>query len=73
MLILSRKKNQAIILGEDIEILITDIKGDTVKIGIRAPRNVPVNRKEVYEIITRENIEASAANPDDLDQASSLI
>lgn len=55
MLILTRKKDQAIIIGDDISIKIVEVKGDTVKIGISAPRTVSVHRQEIYEEITREN------------------
>ena len=55
MLILSRKKDESIIIGDDIEISIVDIKGDHVKLGIKAPRNVKVYRQEVYKAIQQEN------------------
>lgn len=58
MLALSRKKNEAIVINNDIEITILDIKGDQVKIGISAPKEVPVYRKEVYVQIQKENEEA---------------
>lgn len=58
MLILARKENQSIMIGEDIEISILNIKGDHVKIGINAPSNVKVYRKEVFEEIQAANIAA---------------
>jgi len=58
MLILSRRANESIMIGDSIEISIVDIKGDQVKLGIRAPKKVKVYRKEVYENIQRENREA---------------
>lgn len=58
MLILARKENQSIMIGEDIEISILNIKGDHVKIGINAPSTVKVYRKEVFEEIQAANIEA---------------
>lgn len=58
MLALSRKKNEAIIINNDIEITILDIKGEQVKIGIAAPKEVPVYRKEVYIQIQDANKEA---------------
>ncbi|MCR4904012.1 MAG: carbon storage regulator CsrA [Butyrivibrio sp.] len=61
MLALSRKKNEAIIVNNDIEITILDIRGDQVKIGIAAPKEVPIYRKEVYLQIQQENKEAQAA------------
>ncbi len=59
MLVLSRRKDETIMIGDDIEITIVDIKGDTVRLGITAPREVAVHRKEIYEAIKRENIAAA--------------
>lgn len=58
MLALSRKKNEAIIINNNIEITILEVRGDQVKIGIAAPKEVPVYRKEVYEQIQNANKEA---------------
>lgn len=58
MLALSRKMNESIMLGNDIEITILEIKGDQVKIGIRAPKVVPIYRKEIYLQIQQSNKEA---------------
>lgn len=58
MLALSRKKNEAIIINNNIEITILEVKGDQVKIGINAPKEVPVYRKEVYLQIQEANSEA---------------
>ncbi|MBR0164435.1 MAG: carbon storage regulator CsrA [Lachnospiraceae bacterium] len=55
MLALSRKKNEAIVINNDVEITVLDIRGDQVKIGIAAPREVPIYRKEVYLQIREEN------------------
>ena len=54
MLVLSRQRDETIIIGDDIEITIVDIRGDKVRLGINAPPHVPVHRKEVYEAIKRE-------------------
>ena len=62
MLALSRKKNEALVVNNNIEITILDIKGDQVKIGISAPKEVPVYRKEVYIQIQEANKEAMSAN-----------
>lgn len=55
MLVLTRKKNESLMIGEDIEIVIVDIQGDRVRIGINAPKKLPVHRKEVYEEIIEAN------------------
>ncbi|MDO4513999.1 MAG: carbon storage regulator CsrA [Lachnospiraceae bacterium] len=59
MLALSRKKNEALVINNDIEITILEIKGEQVKIGITAPKEVPVYRKEVYMQIQKANEEAT--------------
>lgn len=59
MLVLSRKKQEAIQIGEDIEIKILSIEGDQVKIGIEAPSNIAIHRKEVIQAIEQENNEAA--------------
>lgn len=70
MLVLSRQRDETIMIGDDIEITVVDIRGDKVRLGITAPSSVPVHRKEVYEAIKRENREASQMKADDLDQAA---
>ena len=55
MLVLSRKLNQSIVIGDDIHIVVVSVDRDTVKLGIQAPRSVPVHRAEVYEEIQRAN------------------
>lgn len=54
MLVLSRKRDESIIIGDDIEIVIVDVRGDKVRLGISAPREISVHRKEIYEAIQRE-------------------
>ncbi len=54
-LVLSRRVDQEILIGDNIELLIVDIRGDKVRIGIEAPKDVPVHRQEVYEQIQKEN------------------
>lgn len=66
MLVLSRQKDEAIMIGDDVEITIVDIRGDKVRLGITAPAHIPVHRKEVYEAIKRENRAASNVRPEDL-------
>lgn len=71
MLALSRKKNEALIVNNNIEITILEIKGEQVKLGISAPKNVPVYRKEVYVQIQEANKEA--VNADGLDALKNLL
>ena len=66
MLVLSRQRDETIIIGDTIEITVVDIRGDKVRLGINAPKQVQVHRKEVYEAILRENTEASAVQPSDM-------
>jgi carbon storage regulator len=73
MLVLSRRIDERIMIGDQIEISIVDIKGDQVKIGIQAPGNVKVYRKEVYEAIQKENIEAARAKPAALPDLGRLV
>ena len=57
MLVLSRKKNESIIIGDDITIVVVESCGDKVRLGIEAPKEVPVHRQEVYEAIRRNQTE----------------
>ena len=59
MLVLSRQKDQSIIIGDNIEVTIVDVRGDKVRLGITAPKDVPVHRREIYEAIQREKREKS--------------
>lgn len=63
MLALSRKVNESIIVGTDVEITILEVKGDQVKIGINAPKSVPIYRKEIYLQIKESNQEAAQSQP----------
>ncbi|HOQ04518.1 MAG TPA: carbon storage regulator CsrA [Anaerohalosphaeraceae bacterium] len=54
MLVLSRQKDESIMIGDDIEITIVDVRGDKVRLGINAPRKVEVHRKEIYLLIQKE-------------------
>jgi carbon storage regulator len=54
MLVLSRQRDETIMIGDDIEITVVDIRGEKVRLGINAPAHIPVHRKEVYEAIKRE-------------------
>ncbi len=65
MLVLSRQRDQSIIIGDNVVITIVDVRGDKVKLGIEAPKEIPVHRQEVYEAIQRENRQAALLKPDD--------
>ena len=58
MLVLSRQRDESIMIGDDIEITIVDVRGEKVRLGITAPSHVPVHRKEVYEAIKREKAQS---------------
>jgi carbon storage regulator len=64
MLVLARRLNESIMIGDDIEVVVIDIKGDQVKLGIKAPRKVTVHRKEIYQEIKQENIAAISSDFD---------
>ena len=55
MLVLSRKKNESIVINNDITIVVVEIRGDKVRLGVEAPKEVPVHRQEVYEAIRRSD------------------
>ena len=61
MLVLSRQRDETIMIGDDIEITVVDIRNDKVRIGINAPAHIPVHRKEVYEAIQLEKKSADSA------------
>ena len=70
MLVLSRQRDETIMIGDNIQITVVDIRGDKVRLGIVAPIEIPVHRKEVYEAIQRENRNASNLEPKDLTKVS---
>ena len=73
MLILARRIGESIMIGDQVEISVVDIKGDQVKLGIKAPSNVKVYRREVYAAIQEENRAAAAAAPRDLPKLEGLL
>jgi len=68
MLILTRKVNEAIMIGDQIEIMVVEVSGDQVRIGINAPRDIPVYREEVYDSIRRENVNAVYKGEEGIEQ-----
>jgi carbon storage regulator len=66
MLVLTRKVNQSIIINDNIEVIVIEVRGEQVRIGINAPRDVSVHRKEVYKQIHQENVSASEVRPEDI-------
>lgn len=66
MLVLSRQRDETIMIGDEVEITVVDIRGDKVRLGITAPRHIQVHRKEVYEAIKRENQQAAKVSTEDV-------
>lgn len=62
MLVLSRKKNESIVINNDITIVVVEIRGDKVRLGVEAPKEVPVHRREVYDAIKRSQAEDGSAS-----------
>ena len=68
MLVLSRHRDESIMIGDDVVVTIVDIRGDKVRLGIDAPQDIPVHRQEVYEAIQRENRNAAKMDSPDTRQ-----
>jgi carbon storage regulator len=66
MLVLSRQRDETIMIGDDVQITVVDIRGDKVRLGITAPRHIQVHRKEVYDAIKRENEQAAKIRQQDV-------
>lgn len=73
MLALSRKTDEAIIINDDIEIKVIEVRGDQVKLGISAPKSVPIYRKEVYAQIQKSNKEANSKSDVNMSDLKKLI
>lgn len=73
MLVLTRKVNESIMIGDSIEVVVVEVHGEQVRIGIKAPREVAVHRREVYEAIQKENIEAAKQKVETLSKAAELF
>jgi carbon storage regulator len=69
MLVLTRKAQESIMIGDQIEVTVTAVEGDQVRLGISAPPEVRIFRREIYDAIREENIRAAAAGVDDLETA----
>jgi len=67
MLVLSRQRDESIMIGDNIVITIVDVRGDKVRLGIQAPTEIPVHRHEVYEAIKRDNDRAARLQPKDVE------
>ncbi len=65
MLVLSRQRDESIVIGDDVVITIVDIRGDKVRLGVNAPSEIPVHRQEVYDAIRRENRQSAELSPQD--------
>ncbi len=63
MLVLSRQRDESIMIGDDVEITIVDVRGDKVRLGITAPKHIPVHRREIYDAIQREKAQKAEAEP----------
>ncbi len=73
MLVLARKVNESIMIGDDIEVVVVDIKGDQIKLGIRAPKQVAVHRTEIYREIKEQNKQAAATPARSLKDLGALL
>ena len=65
MLVLSRKKNESIVINDNIVVTVVDIRGDKVRLGFDAPKDVPIHRREVYDAIKRSEAASDARRTDD--------
>lgn len=66
MLVLSRKKNESIVINDDITIVVVEIRGDKVRLGVEAPKEVPVHRREVFDAIHRNEVPAEKSAGEDV-------
>lgn len=73
MLVLTRRHNESIMIGDSVEITVIEVKGEQVKLGISAPKDIIVHRKEIYMAIQRENIDASKSTLDKLSEIGGIF
>ena len=69
MLVLTRKRNESIVIGDDIELTVLSVAGERVRMGIQAPRDIPVFRKEVYLEIQQQRLEAGSSAREEVEEA----
>ena len=72
MLVLSRRPNQSIMIGSDVVVTVLEVRGDQVRIGIKAPRSVDVHREEVFAALQKANRSAASPSPEALDALGAL-
>ncbi|MFP4496754.1 MAG: carbon storage regulator CsrA [Vulcanimicrobiota bacterium] len=70
MLVLTRKKNESIIIDNNIEVLVLDVKGDQIRLGINAPKSIKIHRKELLDNIKEQNVSSQGVNQDNLESLS---
>ncbi|NLJ99999.1 MAG: carbon storage regulator CsrA [Clostridia bacterium] len=73
MLVLTRKNNETLVIGKDIFVTVLDIQGDRVKLGIDAPRDISIHRKEIFDAIAEENKLATTVRPEQLSQLAKFM
>lgn len=73
MLVLTRKTNESIIIGDEIAITVLSVEGDQVRLGITAPKDIAVHRREIYELIKKENLEAAQSSAADFSSILKLL
>jgi carbon storage regulator len=78
MLVLSRKRDESIMIGDEVEITIVDVRGDKVRLGITAPKHIPVHRREIYDAIQREKAQKegevhAGSNNEPADKAQEFV
>jgi len=73
MLVLTRGREESIVLGDDVVITVVDIRGDKVRLGIDAPREMVILRKEVYDAVRQENLDAAGVDPEGLGGLDDLL
>ena len=73
MLVLTRKNNETLVIGKDITVTVLEIQGDRVKLGIDAPKDISIHRKEIFDAIAEENKLATTIKPEQLSQLAKLM